>query len=466
MTKTLAILSMLGAVPLWALGPADAAHKTIRISMEEAQVARSDMYQEPTLPWYQLDDVTDFVLTFPQEQAFSTAVSYGGNLSHTVQVSYAPNTELNQAYIKVECEDFKVLVILTYTEDTTGTATIYWHQAGDTRHLRHLTFTAQSAIDTEPGVQLPEEIISTSPELMLDDGLQDILREITETRYDSATDKLYQKRLVSLLPVIMMIQDASWTSPDYKGNTALHYACGLSHVRLVEWLVNHGADLEMSTEKGATIDACIGGKNAKKIKAVLKEARTWRDQPYTGPAIDAEHARDVASWLEVEFSGYNMERPEYDITFNESKVREAAQLLYRYTKAEHSVFGLVLDRTGILAGHLSRVLHAKVSEEMFVEWVVRDLKQSMLNMQVEYRGVGLTLAKLPHMILTREAEGMTYDGATAVYRAACEGNAELVRWLISNGADRRLRDAHNTPATLPPNTPNYEAVQDALMMYD
>jgi hypothetical protein len=99
---------------------------------------------------------------------------------------------------------------------------------------------------------------------------------------------------------------------------------------------------------------------------------------------------------------------------------------------------------------------------MFVEWILRDLKQIRRCKQVAWRGAGMTLARLPHMILSREDEGMTTDGATAVYRAACEGNVELLQWLIDHGADRRLLNEQGAPTTLPANTPNLQQVESIL----
>lgn len=454
-----------GTPGLWALGPEDIGNKTIRLNMNESQVSRSDIYQAPALPWYQLSNITDFVIDFPEKGEFTASVTYGGGLTNEVQVLYSATPETNRANIRLGCDDFSVQVELTYTSDTAGTATIAWHEAGDTRHFRHVTFTMQDDFDVASRVELPEEIISTSPEYAWDDGLQDILKEIENTRYGSATEKLYQKRLVSLLPSIMILHDASWTSPDYKGNTALHYACSLGHVELVRWLVNHGADLECSTDKGVGIDACVGGKNGALIKNILKEARAWRDKPYTGPTIDAEDACEAAAWLDVEFSGYEMENPDYDITFNEKKVREMARLVYRYTKENQSMFSLGIDQTGTLAGHLIRVLNAKVNENMFEEWVVRDLKQSRMHMQVVRRGDGLALATLPHMIIVREAEGMPYDGATAIYRAAKEGNVELVNWLLEHGADTRLMDENGNVVTELKNIPNEEAIRNLINWY-
>lgn len=466
LSRSLLLLCCLSATPaLWALGPTDIANKTIRLNMNESQVARSEIHQEPALPWYQLGSITDFVIDFPEKGAFSAPVKYGVNLSNEVQVNYAPNSEQNQACIKLGCDDFSVQVQLTYTSNTEGTATIAWHEAGDTRHFRHVTFTVQDDFDVASRVELPEEIISTDPEPELNDGLTDIISRLEKTTYRSSTDKLYRKRLLTLLPEVMMLNDVSRTTPDYKGNTALHYACGLSDVELVQWLVDHGADLEMSTEKGVSIDACVGGKNAPQIKAILKEARARRDKPFDGPSVDVDTAREAAAWLEMEFSGCNMEKPDYDITFNEKKVREAAQQVYRYTKANKSMISLGLDRTEPLAGLLDRVLNAKVSEDMFVAWIVRDLKQSRLRMQVVHRSDGLALATLPHMIMVREAEGMPYDGATALYRAACEGNVDLVSWLLEHDADTRLTDKHGKVVKTLKNIPNEEAIRNLINRY-
>lgn len=465
MKKSLATLALLGTAELWALGPADIAHKTVHINMENVLLARTDMYQEAAGPWYLVNGITDFIVDFPAEMEYSATTTRIGRITNKVEVSYAPAQTINKAYININCEDFRVLIILNYTSNTEGTATIAWHEAGDTRHFRNMPFTVQDDEDKTARVVLPEEIISTSPD-MWDDGLQTILSEIEQASYRSATDKLYQKRLVSLLPLVMMVHNPSFTNPDYKGNTALHYACGLSHVKLVQWLVEHGADLEAHTDKGASIDDCIGGKNAEKIKAILREARKWRDRPYVGPKVDIQAAKEAAAWLEVEFSGYNQESPDYTIPTDDQKARECAQLLYRCAKSGIGPFALAMSITDTPAILLARAQHAKVSEEMFVEDMLRELKQCYIYQQHIRRKDGLVLAKLPHMILAREEEGMTTDAATAVYRAAREGNAELVRWLIGYGADRRLTNEQGKKVILPPDTPNFAEIQEALNMHD
>ncbi len=465
MKKTLAIIALLSSAELWALGPADIANKTVRIDMENAQVARSDMYQDAALPWYLLNNITDFIIDFPASRQFTTTTSYIGRLSNEVNVSYSPDTENSKGYVKVECHDFQVLVVLTYTGPSSGTATITWHQAGDTRHFRNTTFTLQDDADAASCVKLPEEIIFHDPEIW-DDGLQEILSEIERAQYRSATDKLYQQRLSSLLPLIMMTRDVSFTNPDYKGNTALHYACGLSHTRLVQWLVEHGADLEARTDRGASVDACIGGRNAGQIRTILQEARAWRDRPYSDSSVSLKAARKAARWLETEFSGSRMTSPEYSIPTDTAYAEECARLIYRSTKAGNGPSALGMDLTenpGIL---LTRVQNGRVSEDMFTQWVLRELRQSYLFRQHTFRRDGYVLAQLPHMMLAREDEGMPPDGSTAVYRAACEGNVELVRWLISHGADRSLTDRSGQPASLPANTPNLAEIQEALQMRD
>lgn len=461
MKQTLLALVLLTPPALLAQGPSDIANHTVRIQMTGAQVARSAMYQPETLPWHTWKEVTDFVIDFPGSTTFTTTTEYSVNLRKNLTVSYHPNTTEGKAYVKLEGADLSVLITLTYTDKRSGTATIAWHEAGDTRHIRNTTFSLQPDADVASHVKLPEEIIARDPD-MWDDGLADILKEIETTPYKSATDKLYQKRLTSLLPLVMMMHDASYTNPDYKGNTALHYACGLSHVKLVQWLVDHGADLQISTEKGAGIDACVSGKNAAEIKAILKAARAWRDTPYQGPKVDETVAREAADYFDLAFAGVELEKPDYAFSIRDAKEERLARILYRYIKDDNGIYSLALCPTDMTALHLTRVLNAKITEDQFVEDILRSLTQRRYYMQQIYRLDSFVLSHLPHMILTREDEGMDYDAASAVYRAAREGNAELVRWLISNGADRRLRDEKGNNTKLPKNTPHYDEVQKAV----
>lgn len=462
----LSFLCMASVPSLWALGPANISGLSVRLDMSGAQIARSPMYGLPIAPWYTLGEVSDFVLSFPDSAEFEADVQYSAELSNEVTVSYHPNTKENQAYVKVECAELSVLLTLTYTSDTEGTAAIAWHEAGNTRHLRNIPFTVADDAEDDATVEFPEEIIGTSPENLLDDGLSSILREIEGTRYRSASERLYQKRLSSLLPMVMMLGNPSFTTPDYKGNTALHYACSLGHVALVRWLVDHGANLEARTEKGASIDACVGGgKNGEAIKGILQQARRERDYPLRGPqASDADAARAVA-WLEKAFRCEDVNSPLYEIPTPDATAQEHAETLFLYVRQNREIPPQV-DVTEPLGNLLTWLRDANVHRGMFTEALQKELYQIRSYNLHQLQKAGKSLALLPHMILTREKEGMPFDGATAVYRAACEGNVELVRWLIGYGADRSLRDAEGNEVTLPENTPNAAEIEEALQMHD
>ena len=125
-----------------------------------------------------------------------------------------------------------------------------------------------------------------------------------------------------------------------------------------------------------------------------------------------------------------------------------------------------VDVTEPLGNLLTWLRDANVHRGMFTEALQKELYQTRSYNLHQLQKAGKSLALLPHMILTRENEGMPFDGATAVYRAACEGNVELVRWLIGYGADRSLRDAEGNEVTLPEDTPNAEEIEEALQMHD
>ncbi|MBQ2380833.1 MAG: ankyrin repeat domain-containing protein [Akkermansia sp.] len=459
------LLCLLTVTPaLWALGPADIANKTIRLDMSRAQVSRSDFQQKPLLPWYQLDDITDFVIDFPDTSEFTDTVKYGNEFSSVVQVSYSAPAG-NQAIVTLGGKDFSVQVELSYASANAGTATIAWHEAGDTRHFRNVSFRVQDDLDVESRIEFPEEIISTSPEYQLDDGLSAILQEIESTRYRGATERLYQKRLSSLLPLVMMMGNPSYTSPDYKGNTALHYACGLGHVELVRWLVDHGANLEIRTEKGASIDDCVGGgKNGEAIKLILQQARRERDYPLRGPQASEEEAAQAVAWLEKAFRCEDVNSPLYEIPSPDDRAQEHAEMLFLYVRQNREIPAQV-DVTEPLGNLLTWLRDANVHRGMFTEALQKELYQVRAYKLHELQKAGKSLALLPHMIMVREAEGMPYDGATALYRAACEGNVELVSWLLEHGADTRLTDKHGNVVTELKNIPNEEAIRNLINWY-
>ena len=252
--------------------PENVAGYTIQVELGQAQACDTEMYQEAKGPWFDMP-MTPLRLEFPANVSNDYTTPHPHNNAQNkwpdIQVSYAANAAANQAYVKVGNGDFDSLCILTFTDALSGTAEVFLHEDGQTRHFRHVTFTMQKGLDSGVPLLMPQP---NEPEIW-DDGLNDILAALEKRTCKSATDKLYRKRLLMLLPLIQETHNPNTTTPETKGNTAMHYACGLSHVELVQWLIDHGADLNARTDKGATIDACIGGKNAAVIKKLIEEAR-------------------------------------------------------------------------------------------------------------------------------------------------------------------------------------------------
>lgn len=102
-------------------------------------------------------------------------------------------------------------------------------------------------------------------------SLRNHLSAITNSNPRSETQQLYRKRLMTLLPLIINGANANITLPETKGNTALHYACGMGNYDLVNMLISLGADPTIRTHKGATPADCATGPNAAAIIRLLRE---------------------------------------------------------------------------------------------------------------------------------------------------------------------------------------------------
>lgn len=100
------------------------------------------------------------------------------------------------------------------------------------------------------------------------------LRSGIEARaYRRPLERHYQRRLLTLLHLIEKGAAVNVTGDDTGGASALHLACELSEVELVQWLVDHGADVELRTKSGASVDDCVCGANAAAIRAILRKTR-------------------------------------------------------------------------------------------------------------------------------------------------------------------------------------------------
>lgn len=99
--------------------------------------------------------------------------------------------------------------------------------------------------------------------------LDAMIKQLRTSRTRNNTVQVYQKRLTVLLPMIRNGADVNISPAEMKGNTALHYACGMGNLQLVQWLVEHGADVNKRTNKGASPLNCVGGANGAQIRAFL-----------------------------------------------------------------------------------------------------------------------------------------------------------------------------------------------------
>ena len=175
--------------------------------------------------------------------------------------------------------------------------------------------------------------------------------------------------------MVMMLGNPSFTTPDYKGNTALHYACSLGHVALVRWLVDHGANLEARTEKGASIDACVGGgKNGEAIKGILQQARRERDYPLRGPQASEEEAARAVAWLEKAFRCEDVNSPLYELPSPDATAQEHAETLFLYVRQNREIPPQV-DVTEPLGNLLTWLRDANVHRGMFTEALQKELYQ-------------------------------------------------------------------------------------------
>lgn len=112
--------------------------------------------------------------------------------------------------------------------------------------------------------------IFTSPSTgQIHTDLQPMIDRLRALKCREATSALYQKRLLTLLPLIRDGADVDITLPETKGNTALHYACGIGSWSITQWLVEHGANVNAVTDKGATPLDCVGSDNTQQIRALL-----------------------------------------------------------------------------------------------------------------------------------------------------------------------------------------------------
>ena len=173
-----------------------------------------------------------------------------------------------------------VLVKLSFKSGEEGTAHIEWHDETGSWYVRGADFSVSPTKSTAGLITIPQPEEQDGAVQTVDDGLGELVRQLENTQYKTAVERLYQKRLLTILPQIMEGAPIDTTIANANGTTALHNACGLSHVQIVQWLVDHGADLNARTAKGASVEDCVGGQNAKTIRTILRLARNKKMSPH------------------------------------------------------------------------------------------------------------------------------------------------------------------------------------------
>lgn len=281
------VCCMVGSVSAAAQLPDKLADKTLVVLLNAAQLCRAELHGEAKGPWYPMMFDTPLLMRFPAGggNAYTTAHPHNNEENHwpDISVSYEAVDGGKAAYVKFGNNDFNVLVELTSPVQTVpaggtvpvteGKAYMYWHEDGETRHIRSATFILRDAWKYDPSFQLPAASQEDGDPDLLDDGLNDILTALQNRTVRNADERLYIRRLTSLLPTVMTLRDPNFTSDEYKGNTALHYAAGLGHKELVQWLVDHGADTTARTAKGKTPMQCVGRENAAAIRKILSSGQ-------------------------------------------------------------------------------------------------------------------------------------------------------------------------------------------------
>lgn len=228
--------------------------------------------QENENPTWQPCGATPLVIQFPTSGdsfRIPTGVELG-NLPPEIYSDYAVSYELIGTAACIEIRGPVIFIIeLDFADSESGLAHVEANlREGYGWESKGAVFSIMPADSPRGDIELPDwdKPAETHAELA------DLIKELSNRQYKTAVEKLYQRRLLSALQSIRDGADVNMIIPNANGTTALHNACGLSHVEIVQWLVNHGANLHAKTAKGASVETCIGGPNAKAIRAIISQS--------------------------------------------------------------------------------------------------------------------------------------------------------------------------------------------------
>ena len=271
LTSLLTLIVSAGAVVAGQPAPVSMDGKILEICVRNGKTTTTDKNERPS--HWQPCTHSSLYLHFPSNGNNSYSYQLHESTEDSpwppVVVTYRPK----DSAIWITGNDMHVDIQLYFSSESEGKADVAWHEENVSWYVENATFHINTANVTSGYVAMPQEEATDGAIQNVDDGLGDLVKKLEEQTYKSSVEKLYQKRLLSILPQIMEGANVNTVITNANGTTALHNACGLSHIEIVQWLVNHGADLNAKTAKGASVDDCVGGPNAKTIRAILNQAR-------------------------------------------------------------------------------------------------------------------------------------------------------------------------------------------------
>jgi len=230
--------------------------------------------QENENPAWQPSISSPIVIQFPAtEDSYQVpAVIELGNLPPEIYANYTVSYEPIGTAAYIEIRGPVIFIIeLDFADTETGLAHVEANlREGYGWEAKGAVFAILPSNAQTGDIELPD----LTPPAEADTELDGLIDALSRSQYTTAVEKLYQRRLLSALQAIREGADVNMIIPNANGTTALHNACGLSHTEIVRWLIAHGADLEAKTAKGATVDDCVGGTNAKPIRKLLQIARS------------------------------------------------------------------------------------------------------------------------------------------------------------------------------------------------
>ncbi|MDO5464755.1 MAG: ankyrin repeat domain-containing protein [Akkermansia sp.] len=255
--------------PVGDVMPPSLAGKVMEIDFSGAFHCLSD--SETGKKQYQEVLAAPLVVQFPQSGDNFTceAPALPGKDSASMTVTYSPIG--CGATVSLTGNGLSAEIVLDFATSESGMAYVDWEMDNTHGTIRGAGFRLIPSKSAVGKVIFPT--LSDANKAAANTQLAQLIQELEKKTYKTAVERLYQRRLLTLLQQIAEGASVNTILPNDNGTTALHNACGLSHVEIVQWLVNHGANLNAKTAKGAGVDDCVGGPNARAIRAILRKAR-------------------------------------------------------------------------------------------------------------------------------------------------------------------------------------------------